>query len=282
MCMQRTERIMTNAFVTLLSTLYFWFLVTVSAVCCACCVPFLDVRAFRRACFRILAWPVSLNPFVAVTLKHPPGGVKIDPGRPLVIMANHKSYMDACLLAYCLGGERQLDAGLVSAVHSGRLLGVPLLGHVLRKLSWIPVDPPLSTAGRCTPITASARSMSTRCRMRCRQALEGGNALFVFPEGCMYPEGVLGEFRPYTFELAQELGAQILPITVEGTGSVLPVCGEGPTGVFCPCLRVAATTHPVQVSRDTDSLDHFMDRVRARIGCSSYVGGVPTTNILQQ
>ena len=249
-------------FQTVIATVYFWTVCCFSVAICACCAPFLNEHDFRAASIRIVSWPLILNPFVTFTKKYA-GKIDIDPDRPLMIMANHISWLDLCAIACCLIGEaKHIDLGYVLMLHSSRVMGIPGLGYVCRKLNWIPVEFK-STDPFSTDITAES---SAKCRHRCKNALVSGDTLLLFPEGCLYTNG-LGKFKPYTFVLACELGVQILPITIEGTQSVSP---PSRMHVFHPFLDVTTTVHPVQVPKNAESVDDFIQRVRTRTG-----GGVP-------
>ena len=55
-----------------------------------------------------------------------------------------------------------------------------------------------------------------------RHVLRDGTSLIVFPEGARTFTGHMGFFRKVAFQLAQEVGLQVVPVTIDGSFDVLP------------------------------------------------------------
>ncbi|MEI9951308.1 MAG: lysophospholipid acyltransferase family protein [Pseudomonadota bacterium] len=56
---------------------------------------------------------------------------------------------------------------------------------------------------------------------RAKDALARGTSIWIAPEGTRSRDGSLGAFKLGGFHLAAGAGAQILPVTVAGTRSIL-------------------------------------------------------------
>ncbi len=59
----------------------------------------------------------------------------------------------------------------------------------------------------------------------CRDNLDAGNSIMMFPEGTRSPTGKLRRFKPGAFDLAKDAKRPLLPIVVHGTASALPKRG---------------------------------------------------------
>ncbi|MBO5740828.1 MAG: 1-acyl-sn-glycerol-3-phosphate acyltransferase, partial [Bacteroidaceae bacterium] len=55
-----------------------------------------------------------------------------------------------------------------------------------------------------------------------RQILRNGTSLVVFPEGSLSFTGHMAHFRRGAFQLANELGLSVVPVTIDGSFDVLP------------------------------------------------------------
>ncbi len=59
----------------------------------------------------------------------------------------------------------------------------------------------------------------------CRDTLQSGSSIMMFPEGTRSPTGRLRGFKPGAFDLAKDARRPLLPIVVHGTASALPKRG---------------------------------------------------------
>ena len=62
---------------------------------------------------------------------------------------------------------------------------------------------------------------------RMRRLMADHASLIVFPEGTRSRDGMVGPFRGGAFQLAIEAGADVVPVSIEGSGAVLPPAGFG-------------------------------------------------------
>jgi 1-acyl-sn-glycerol-3-phosphate acyltransferase len=69
------------------------------------------------------------------------------------------------------------------------------------------------------------RSSITVMLRTCRENLDAGNSIMMFPEGTRSPTGKLRAFKPGAFNLAKDAKRPVLPIVVHGTASALPKRG---------------------------------------------------------
>ena len=130
----------------------------------------------------------------------------IDPGRQYVFMVNHQSNIDIPVLI------QSLSRFQLRWIAKRELLWVPLFGWAMWATKHIMVD-------RSNPL-AAARSLQ-----RARERMAAGISIVVFPEGTRSRDGRLLRFKKGGFLLAVQTGAQIVPVTVNGSARVLPAGG---------------------------------------------------------
>ena len=123
---------------------------------------------------------------------------------PLIIAANHASNFDAPAVGAWLIPK------LGRRIHwlgKRELFSWPIVGWVAANGGVHPVDRDSADV--------EAFRLATRI-------LEGGHALFVFPEGTRSPDGALQEARDGVALLALRTGAPIVPIGIGGSNRVWP------------------------------------------------------------
>jgi 1-acyl-sn-glycerol-3-phosphate acyltransferase len=124
-------------------------------------------------------------------------GVRItDPRRPYVAVSNHESLADIFLISH-LPWEMKWLA-------KEELFRIPLMGWNMRLAGDIPV-------GR------SSRRSRIEALLQCRDRLEKGVSVMIFPEGTRSETGDLLPFHDGAFRLAIDAGVPILPLAVVGT-----------------------------------------------------------------
>ncbi|MGN2254395.1 lysophospholipid acyltransferase family protein [Frateuria sp. GZRe12] len=132
------------------------------------------------------------------------GMERIDWSRPHVFVANHQSMIDICALFRALPVP-------VRFVLKQELAKVPFVGWYARAMGMVFIE------------RGSARSSARRLRAAV-DLLRDGASLCAFPEGTR-GRGRVGPFKGGAFQLAIEAGAQVVPVAIEGSGSVLPAAG---------------------------------------------------------
>jgi 1-acyl-sn-glycerol-3-phosphate acyltransferase len=119
---------------------------------------------------------------------------------PVLLVANHSSYLDPPLVAGVV--PRQ-----VSFLAKAELFEVPLLRGLIRRLN----ARPLRREG------ADAGALRTALRI-----LQDGGVLLVFPEGTRGPEGALRAPKAGAAMLAAMSGAPVVPVFIQGSGRAWP------------------------------------------------------------
>jgi 1-acyl-sn-glycerol-3-phosphate acyltransferase len=129
------------------------------------------------------------------------GKEKIVRGKPCVLISNHQSMVDICLLyqAYPHGMW-------VSKVENFK---VPVLGWVMSMNGYIKVD-------RKNP-----RSFPKMFE-DCAEKLKMNDTIIMFPEGTRSVNGEIGRFKEGAFKVAIENKVPIIPIVLDGAARLFP------------------------------------------------------------
>lgn len=127
----------------------------------------------------------------------------IPPHTACIFMANHVSNLDPPALLPCIPGR-------TSAFLKSSLMRIPILGSGFRLAEFVPV----SRDGRQESAIESVRVART--------VLDKGLHITTFVEGTRSPDGQLLPFKKGPFYLAMEAGAPCIPVTIHGTGTMMP------------------------------------------------------------
>lgn len=130
------------------------------------------------------------------------GTEHVDPTRPTLYVSNHQSTIDIPVLF------RAVDANL-RFIAKQELKWVPVLGWYMWVARYVFVD-----RGNSRKAIAALGAAARRIR-------EGTN-LIVFPEGTRSPDLRVLPFKKGAFRLAIEAGAAVCPVTIEGSGKLMP------------------------------------------------------------
>lgn len=232
---------------TVLSSLFWLFLAVTSILLFPAAVLVWAVTApfdprlrllHRFTCFwaSLYTW---LNPAWPVRVE---GRGKIRPGEAYVMVANHLSLLDILVLFRLFTHFKW-----VSKVENFR---VPFIGWNMRLNRYIPLR-----RGDRASVVAMMRA--------CRETLDAGNPIMMFPEGTRSPTGRMRRFKTGAFEVALAAKRPILPIAIEGTARALPKRGF-----------VLRGRHPIRVTVldpipyeafAGESVEALTERVRERI-----------------
>ena len=128
------------------------------------------------------------------------GTEHVPPRGPVLIVANHSSFLDPPLV----GGSAPRP---VSFMAKAELFRIPLFGGLIRRLNARPVRRGGADAG----------ALRTALRI-----LQEGGALLMFPEGTRGPEGTLRPAKPGAAMLAILSGARVVPAFIRGSGRAWP------------------------------------------------------------
>jgi 1-acyl-sn-glycerol-3-phosphate acyltransferase len=128
---------------------------------------------------------------------------RLDPGRQYIFVANHQSNLDIPVLAQTLSKFQ------LRWLAKKELLRVPLFGWAL----W---------ASRHIIVDRSSRSKAMASLRKAKERIAEGISVVFFPEGTRSPDGQLLPFKRGGFVLALQTQTPIVPITINGSGAVLP------------------------------------------------------------
>ena len=191
---------------------------------CAGVVLALPVTLERRSAFARVIGRVA-GRLLGITVEV--DGALEDVAPPVVIVANHSSFVDGIFL-WVLFDE---PVAFVTSTEQGRN---PILGPALRRLGCVFVD-----RGQPGRVADSVAQLVTASR--------AGRRVVVFPEGSISGMEELRPFRLGAFETATTLGCPIVPVGIRGSRAVL---APGTSRVHAGHIRVAVG-EPI-VPRGTD------------------------------
>lgn len=140
----------------------------------------------------------AIRPFVKIELA---GRAPKADDYPLIVTANHQSWLDLYLLA-----ALPWSGNVCLLVRSWPFKRLFFFGPLMRMAAHI------ETEGRAPEEILNEG----------RQALAKGAVIACFPEGTRSPDGSLGRFRSGGFKLAAELDLPILPLIIHHSGRVMP------------------------------------------------------------
>ena len=153
-----------------------------------------DVKLrYHRQLQRLSGWVVRSVPWTSFRIRN--GGETFS--RPAVIIANHQSHLDLmCLMS--------LTPKLVVMTNNWAWNN-PFYASIIHRADF------------CNASEGFEKNLA-HLQERWRQ----GYSILVFPEGTRTADGRMGRFHKGAFWLAEQLGADILPICLHGVGHVLP------------------------------------------------------------
>lgn len=152
------------------------------------------------------------------------GGEAVDWSRPYMVVANHESLLDICVLFMAVP--------------------VPLRFLLKEEMRRVPFLAGYARATGMLFISREDRRAGPQLRRQVAGLLGSGKSLCLFPEGTRSRDGRMGEFKSGSFQAAIDAGVEVLPIALHGTGRVLPA-----TGFFRTCrgpMRATVGT-PIKV-----------------------------------
>ncbi|MBN2383697.1 1-acyl-sn-glycerol-3-phosphate acyltransferase [bacterium] len=130
------------------------------------------------------------------------GRQNIDPKQSYIIVSNHQSHYDVLVLYGWLGVDFKW-------VMKKELRKIPGLGIGCEKIGHIFID-------------RSNKKAAWASLNAAKDKIVGGTSIIFFPEGTRQEGPKLGPFKKGAFHMALDLRLPILPITIRGTGKILP------------------------------------------------------------
>lgn len=156
----------------------------------------------RRICHRLAScWGKTLVRLASIQSVEISGQENISADRPVVLVANHQSYVDVPLLFYVPGQFKWMA--------DEDLFRIPVFGWAMRMAGYVPVR------------RGDARQ-GTRSLERAKAWLARGISVFIFPEGTRSHTGVLGRFQTGAFRLSISTRTPVVPVVVVGSRQLLP------------------------------------------------------------
>jgi len=129
------------------------------------------------------------------------GGERVAWHEPLIVMANHQSFLDIPVLYAALPEPFGMLA-------KQELFRLPIFSAAMRGL-------------RCIPIDRDNVRQSLASLRQAAEQIRSGNSIVVFPEGTRSADGMLQELKTGPFYLAEMARVPIVPVGIRGTGRAL-------------------------------------------------------------
>lgn len=163
---------------------------------------------------------------------------------PVIFAANHHSHADTSLLLATMPSRLREDLAIAAGADyffPNRFTGA--LSALF--IGAIPIE----------------RTKISKLSLRNSQkALEDGRSLLIFPEGGRSPDGWSSEHKPGAAYLAKRCGVPVVPIYLDGTGSILPKGKNWPKRARCAVVF----GHPMRIADDENPRD-FAKTVERRV-----------------
>ena len=167
---------------------------------------------------------------------------KLDPAKRYLFFSNHVSNLDPPVLLPLLPGR-------TSVFIKKSLMRIPVLGYGMKLAGFIPVSRDGTVESAKESVDAAVGEMAS-----------GGVHITSFVEGTRSPDGRLMPFKKGPFYLAMESGASVVPVTILGTGRLMP---KGSLKVRAGTAKVIFHT-PIE-PRDFATREELMEAVRESI-----------------
>ncbi|KAG2434449.1 hypothetical protein HYH02_012279 [Chlamydomonas schloesseri] len=170
----------------------------------------------------------STAPFYKVTIigreNLPP------PDKPVVYVANHQSFLDIYSLFHL---QRPFKFISKTSNFLIPIIGwsMFLTGHVM--------------------INRVDRRSQLKCLQQCRDLLAEGAPVLFFPEGTRSLDCKMAGFKKGAFSVAAKAGVEVVPITLLGTGALMP---SGKESQLRPGQVTIVVHKPLPASKDADKL----------------------------
>ncbi len=161
--------------------------------------PFAFSRQKRTVRKIIRFWSFSIFFLMGKRLKVK-GIENIEPGKKYILLANHASLFDiTAILAFYPG---------ISWFGREHLLRVPVFGHILKMIDYIPMS--------------RADVKNTRRMLDQLVKKSEGHSIAMFPEGTRTPSGEISNFRRGFIHVIRSTDLEVLPVTLNGFHSLKP------------------------------------------------------------
>ncbi|KAM1731755.1 hypothetical protein ACFX11_017600 [Malus domestica] len=123
------------------------------------------------------------------------------PDAPAVYVSNHQSFLDIYVL-FTIGRPFKF-------ISKTSIFLYPIIGWAMFLMGVI-------------PLKRMDRKSQMECLKSCIDLIKKGASVFFFPEGTRSKDGKLGAFKRGAFSLAAKTKVPVVPITLIGTGKIMP------------------------------------------------------------
>jgi fatty-acyl-CoA synthase len=170
------------------------------------------------------------------------GGDHLSAGGPVLLAANHGSYLDVVVLLAALPVPFRFVA-------KRELVTAPVVGAIIRKVGHLTVE-------------RGTTSRSVADALQVTRALRDGLSVLVFPEGTFVRTPGILPFRLGGFKASVDTGCPVIPVTIRGAREVLPADSWLPR----PGPVTVAVGAPIAPERDGwPAMVRLRDRARIEI-----------------
>jgi 1-acyl-sn-glycerol-3-phosphate acyltransferase len=197
---------------------------------------------WQHSCARVWSWLILKTSRIRLNVT---GLENIPPNATVIFCSNHPSAMDIPILFVSLPVQFRFVA-------KQSLFYVPFLGWHLWRSGHIPIE-------------REHRHKAIRSLDQAAERIRAGCPVVLFPEGTRPRNSQLGAFKKGSFYLAIKSGAPVIPITINGSRTVLR-----PDSLHIRPGRVEVTIHPaIPISELTlADVEALSSRVRQTIQAS--------------
>ncbi len=151
------------------------------------------------------------------------GHDRLDCGKRYVFVCNHQSGLDIPVMYVAFHRFR------LSFMSKKELMMIPVFGWGMAAVGHISVD------------RGNARKAHSSIQRAVNRMRRGRNSLVIFPEGTRSPDGTLQPFKTGVFNLALEMGVDLVPVALQGTSAVL----RKRSYVYCPGRVTVTVGKPI-------------------------------------
>ncbi len=123
-------------------------------------------------------------------------------GKPQIFMANNQSDFDILIILANIPGQFRWLA-------KKELFHIPIFGTAIKSAGYIEID-------------IKDKEKAVRSLNQAALRLQEGKSIMAFPEGTRSRLGEIKSFKQGSFYLAINSGAPIVPITIVGSGGIMP------------------------------------------------------------
>jgi 1-acyl-sn-glycerol-3-phosphate acyltransferase len=156
----------------------------------------------KRADSILRRWAAYLLKVVRVTWEIKDSHqIALMPGRPYIIMSNHRSHYDIPLIFVSLPGS-------IRMLTKKELFKIPIWGRAMEAAEFLSID-------------RRNHEQALRDMEEAKRMMEGGVVLWVAPEGTRSRTGNMLPFKKGGFMLALQMGALIIPVGIKDSENIL-------------------------------------------------------------